>query len=219
MRVSSVSVPALPHRIACIHREIDQRPFQFAAVGECLPQVRSQRLLDADVGTQRSAQQVGHAPNDVVEVDDGRFERLFPREREQAVGQFTAAFRRPESIVEVFPSLGIAAHALFQQLQIADDDGEQVVEIVRDAAGELAHGLHLLRLAELLLHLPTLGDVLLHRDEVGDLVPVLDRRDRGKLPEQLAVLLLVEKLTAPHAARRKSCSIVLHTVRAACART
>ena len=67
------------------------------------------------------------------------------------MGQFTAAFRRPESIVEVFPSLGVAAHALLQQLQIAHDDGEQVVEIVRDAAGELAHGLHLLRLAELLL--------------------------------------------------------------------
>ena len=118
------------------------------------------------------------------------------------MGEFTAAFRRPESIVEVFPSLGIAAHALLQQLQIAHDDGEQVVEIVRDAAGELAHGLHLLRLAELLLHLPTLGDVLLDGDEVGDLVPVLDRCDRGELPEQLAVLLLVMKLTAPHATCR-----------------
>ena len=61
--------------------------------------------------------------------------------------------------------------ALFQELQIADDDGEQIVEIVGDAAGELAHGLHLLRLAELLLHLPALGDVFLDRDEVGDLRP------------------------------------------------
>ena len=31
----------------------DQPVFQFSAVGECLPQVRSQRLLDADAGTQR----------------------------------------------------------------------------------------------------------------------------------------------------------------------
>jgi hypothetical protein len=71
---------------------------------------------------------------------------------------------------------------------------------VRYAAGELAHGLHLLRLAELLLHLPTLGDVFLHRDEVGHLLPLLHRCDRGELPKQLAVLLLVEKLPAPHAA-------------------
>ena len=32
--------------------------------------------------------------------------------------------------------------------------------------------------------------------------PVLDRCDRGQLPEQLAVFLLVMKLTAPHATCR-----------------
>ena len=35
-----------------------------------------------------------------------------------------------------------------EQLRIADDHGEQVVEVVRDAAGELADGFHLLRLDE-----------------------------------------------------------------------
>ena len=35
-----------------------------------------------------------------------------------------------------------------QGVEVADDDGQQVVEIVRDAAGELADGLHLLRLAQ-----------------------------------------------------------------------
>ena len=38
-----------------------------------------------------------------------------------------------------------------EQLAVAEDDGEQVVEVVRDAAGEPADRLHLLRLAELLL--------------------------------------------------------------------
>ena len=46
--------------------------------------------------------------------------------------------------------------------------GEQVVEVVRDAAGEPADGLHLLRLAELLLELHLRGDVALHADVVGD---------------------------------------------------
>ena len=36
---------------------------------------------------------------------------------------------------------------LAQQVEIADDDAEQVVEIVRHAAGEIADRLHLLRLA------------------------------------------------------------------------
>jgi hypothetical protein len=35
-----------------------------------------------------------------------------------------------------------------QQVQRADDAGQEVVEVVRDAAGELADGFHLLRLAQ-----------------------------------------------------------------------
>ena len=42
---------------------------------------------------------------------------------------------------------------------MAVNDGEDVVEIVRDAAGELADGLHLLRLAQLLLQPPVQGHV------------------------------------------------------------
>ena len=38
-----------------------------------------------------------------------------------------------------------------QKRSVAVDDGENVVEIVRDAAGELADGLHFLRLAQLFL--------------------------------------------------------------------
>ena len=37
------------------------------------------------------------------------------------------------------------------EVKTAHDDGEHIVEVVRDAAGELADGLHLLDLAELLL--------------------------------------------------------------------
>ena len=39
-----------------------------------------------------------------------------------------------------------------EHLQIADHDLEQVVEVVRDAAGQLADRLHLLALAQLRLH-------------------------------------------------------------------
>jgi hypothetical protein len=38
---------------------------------------------------------------------------------------------------------------LLQDLRAAQDDGEQVVEVVRDAAGQTSHRLHLLRLLKL----------------------------------------------------------------------
>ena len=46
-----------------------------------------------------------------------------------------------------------------QQRCVAVDDGEDVVEIVRDAAGELADGLHFLRLAQLFLQPPLRRDI------------------------------------------------------------
>ena len=49
----------------------------------------------------------------------------------------------------------LAAHAV----EAADDHGQQVVEVVGDAAGELADRLHLLRLPQLLLRLQPLRDL------------------------------------------------------------
>jgi len=44
-----------------------------------------------------------------------------------------------------------------QRLEIAEDDGEEIVEVVRNAAREAAKRFHLLRLAELILELLLLG--------------------------------------------------------------
>ena len=46
-----------------------------------------------------------------------------------------------------------------QQLAVAENHGQQVVEVVRHAAGQPADGLHLLRLLELLLQRAAFGDV------------------------------------------------------------
>jgi hypothetical protein len=43
---------------------------------------------------------------------------------------------------------GLGCHAALHEVQAADDHGQKVVEVVRDAAGELADRLHLLRLPE-----------------------------------------------------------------------
>ena len=49
---------------------------------------------------------------------------------------------------------------------VAVDHREQIVEVVRDAAGEKAHGLHLLRLTQLRLESPAIGDVLEHANQL-----------------------------------------------------
>ena len=58
----------------------------------------------------------------------------------------------------------IVRQALAQQIEIAHHRHQQIVEIVRDAAGELADGFHLLGLAQLLLRLLAGGHGL---DQIG----------------------------------------------------
>ena len=75
----------------------------------------------------------------------------------------------------------------FQQFQVAGDDGEKIVEVMGHSSGELAHGFHLLGLAQLLLDLAQrfralvldpyrLGDTVLQgRIEVSQLFPGFQR--------------------------------------------
>lgn len=80
-------------------------------------------------------------------------QRLAAGECQQPRGQPSAAFHRaqrtggqPLQPRVIFPAFG-------DEVQIAGNDGQQVVEIMRHAARELADRLHLLRLVELRLAL------------------------------------------------------------------
>ena len=46
-----------------------------------------------------------------------------------------------------------------QQVAVAENGGEKIIEVVRHPAGELSECFHFLRTAELILHLLARGDV------------------------------------------------------------
>src|SRR5207244_4376678 len=71
----------------------------------------------------------------------------------------------------------VGPEAAPEELAAALDDGQEVVEVVGDAAGELPDRLHLLRLTNLSLELLPLADVS-ERDDRPDQLPVFgaDRR-------------------------------------------
>ena len=102
-----------------------------------------------------------------VAVDLDRPQRLPSAECQQATGEFRAALAGAADVfgkqLEVFPRLELVR----QKLRIADDDGQQIVEVVGDAAGELAHGLHLLGLDQLLFGALAVGEVMNDADEDG----------------------------------------------------
>ena len=87
------------------------------------------------------------------------------RERQQSPGEIGAPIHRFQCLLGQFVEPGLSGQLLVQQFQVAHDHREQVVEIVGDTSGELADGLHFLRLPELGFGLLALGDVV--RDDDG----------------------------------------------------
>ena len=103
-----------------------------------------------------------------ADIEDLRLQRLPPGKGQQLPGQLGGA------LDGVGDRVDIAAAPLFRQFAAAQeigrraDDGQEVVEVVRDAAGQLADRLHLLRLAQRFLALAALGDVDGLRHRAGD---------------------------------------------------
>src|SRR5437763_16095635 len=90
-----------------------------------------------------------------------RLERLAAREGEQAWGQHGRALCALHGEVSVTADSGVTvgAETALDRLDIADNDSEKVVEIMRDAAGELTERFHLVRLPERLFRSRALMDL------------------------------------------------------------
>ena len=109
--------------------------------------------VEPDLLADRAPQQLLHRGDELIDVDGLGIERLAPREGEQAMGQRRGAVRRGFRQRGVALDLAIAPlrDALLHQIKRSDNSRQQIVEIVRNSAGELADRFHLLRLAQLLL--------------------------------------------------------------------
>ena len=101
-----------------------------------------------------------------LHVDRHAFTGAAAAERQDALDQRLRAQRGAHRGIDV-PALRRAFGAVaLHQLAIAEDRGEDVVEVVRDAAGQRAHRLELLRLAQLRFEPVALGLGVLARGDV-----------------------------------------------------
>ena len=77
---------------------------------------------------------------------------MLAREREQPFGQHGPALRGFGGAIHELEGVAVIARLFLENVEITDDDSQQVVEVVRDAARQLADGLHLVGVPQLLLH-------------------------------------------------------------------
>src|SRR6185437_639081 len=150
---------ALRHGVARVDAKIDQRRLELRAVDVGDPEVVGEDRIDLDLLAERAAQQLVGPGDQVADIGRLRREPLLAREGEQAAGQLGGALARARDVAQQLTLIGGQAVVLQQFLDVGQDHHQDVVEIVRHAAGQLADRLHLLRLAQLLLTRLDLGDV------------------------------------------------------------
>jgi len=98
--------------------------------------------------------------------------------------------------------VGVALHA---ELGVTVDDREQVVEIVRDAAGQRAEAFHLLRLAQLVFEFFALGDIFPQTEEIRDLAAgATHAGNLDRLPHRAVVAAMRRDFAAPLTAGEQS---------------
>ena len=135
---------------------------EHAVVGHDAPWLRGGSQGDFDAGVEGGGEDALDLGEHVVGIARLEVHAAAARETEQLFDEVGGALAGPDGMAEVLAvdEMGRVVELEIDQGEVAEDAGEQVVEIVGDAAGELADGLHFLRLAQALLEVALVGDVL-----------------------------------------------------------
>ena len=143
---------AIRHGIARVDHEVEHRVLELVAVGVGLPQFVGQNGLEPDRLAEAAPQKLRHAGHQLVGVELRRRERLLAGKGEQLLDQRGGAPAALLGARQIFFDFDVAlGEAPRREIEAADDNGEHVVEVVRDAAGQLTDRFHLAGLAQRLL--------------------------------------------------------------------
>ena len=123
---------------------------------------------DLNLGTDQPLQHVLHVRHELIESHGLLCDDLPAAERQQLARETRRAIGGLDDFLRVGAALVSLRQVLHEHLRVAVNGHQQVVEIVRDTAGEPANRLHLLGLPQLLLALPKRILRLLALDHVSD---------------------------------------------------
>src|SRR5262245_10099781 len=147
------------HCVARVQCEIEQRSCKLGGIDGGDADVVLEYGFDLDLFAKRRTQQFGGIDDERVDVDLARLQRLLAGEGQQMLRQLGAARGGIVDHPGDRGELRLVGDGFGQNLDCSGDDGEDVVEVVGDAASELADRFHLLGMA----------DSVFRRDPVGEI--------------------------------------------------
>src|SRR2546428_639605 len=183
------------HGISRIDREVDDDLLDLSRVGHDEVELRVERDDELDVLADQTPEHVAHAGDGGVEIEWLPGGRLIAAEREELSRQARGALGGALDLVEALAHRVLGLVTGERELAQADDYGEHIVEVVRDATRKAPDRLDLLELAHLALALTqdlfgplTLRDVPAHAGETAHLaVLIRERRARPLVGDEDAV--------------------------------
>ena len=186
---------AVGHGVTGVDDQIHQHLLELPGIGLDAGRARAGMGGELDVFADQPAQHLLGGAQQFVDGEPHGLQHLLAAEGEQLAGEHGG----PGS--GFFNGMGLAAHGrihaelVLEKRGIAVDDHQQVVEVVRDAAGERAQGLHLMRLADALFELLFRGPVLHDDHHTGSpALIVVQQRDAVAEPDRGAILVRIVPL-------------------------
>ncbi len=171
------------HGVARVDDEVEEHLLELGAVHLDRARARSEGGHELYVLADHPPEDELHVAYDRAQLDDRRREDLPPAEREELPREPRRVLERRGDVLEVLPALLVAREVAEEELRVALDDGQDVVEVVGDPSGEPPDRLHLLRLAELLLEELAVGDIDARADEARE-GPIREEPRRAALEDR-----------------------------------
>lgn len=141
------------HCVACVQRQVDQHLLELTGIGVDRPGLGSRDGDELDVLTDQAPQQLVGREHDPVDVDELELEHLAAAERKELPRQRRGPAGGAADLLGIGPRERPLRHRIEQQLAVAGDRRQEVVEVVSDAAGQATDRLEPLRTTKLLLQL------------------------------------------------------------------
>ena len=139
---------ALRHRVAGIDDQVQERGLELRAVDVGRQRPPIERHLELDRLRAGAAQHRFEPLDQGIDIVDLGAQGLAPRKSQQLLGQARPALGGPLRAVDDPPRLRIGPQARFEQVQAIRNHRQEIVEIVRHAAGQLPDRLHFLCLRQ-----------------------------------------------------------------------
>ena len=179
-------LPTSRQRIPRVENQVDQGLFHLRRIDQYGAELRLKLRLQGDLGAQQALQHGLELLHGGVERDHAGAEQLSPAEGEKLAGEACRPVPRISDLLDVRAYRVARPKLLQDQVTIAQDSSQQIVEVVRYAARQPAYRLQPVRLLLLLLPLlfggftgPLLGDVFQEHDGAGYVSCPGNERDAG----------------------------------------